>query len=254
MQPPSGKTVQLVFLHGSGHSLQARVLRGHGQFPKHHQIFQEQEEDFATVQELRAHRRRPTKSGIVSIFSGMLYCADCGEKLYYSATNNYKREHAYFFCSSFRKDTDVCSAHFIREKVVEQLVLESLQRVFAMIQVFEKRFAQEQMAAYNKERQKELTEKRRKLNGAKKRIAEIDGLIQRIYEDTASGKLSDDRYATMSIAYENEQRALKESLSTLSEDLKREMDSSDSKIKLDVTKAAHSGHLPYGGCPGGGPC
>ena len=184
-------------------------------------------EDFATVQELRAHRRRPTKSGIVSMFSSMLYCADCGEKLYYSATNNYKREHAYFFCSSFRKDTDVCSAHFIREKVVEQLVLESLQRVFAMIQVFEKRFAQEQMAVHNKERQKELAEKRRKLNAAQKRIAEIDGLIQRIYEDNASGKLSDERYATMSIAYENEQRALKESLSTLSEDLKREIDSSE---------------------------
>lgn len=49
-------------------------------------------ETFALVQQLRQHRRRPTKSGIVSIFSGLLYCADCGEKLYYSCTNNYKRE------------------------------------------------------------------------------------------------------------------------------------------------------------------
>lgn len=184
-------------------------------------------EDFKIVQGLREHRRRPTKSGIVSMFSGLLYCADCGEKLYYSATGNYKREHAYFFCSSYRKDTDVCSAHYIREKVVEQLVLESLQRVFAMIQVFEKRFAQEQLDAYGKERQKEVAEKRRKLNAAKKRIAEIDGLYQRIYEDNARGKLSDDRYATMSMAYENEQRALKESVSALTEELEHETDKAE---------------------------
>ena len=83
-------------------------------------------EVFALVQELRRHRRRPAKSGIVSMFSGLLYCADCGEKLYYSVTNNYKREQAYFFCSAYRKNSEVCSAHYIREKVVEQLVLESM--------------------------------------------------------------------------------------------------------------------------------
>ena len=55
-------------------------------------------ETFELVQELRQHRRRPTKSGIVSMFSGLLYCADCGEKLYYSVTDNYKRDKAYFFC------------------------------------------------------------------------------------------------------------------------------------------------------------
>lgn len=92
-------------------------------------------ETFELVQELRKHRRRPTKSGIVSMFSGLLYCADCGEKLYYSVTNNYKREQAYFFCSSYRKNSDVCSAHYIREKVVEQLVLESMQRVLCMYRI-----------------------------------------------------------------------------------------------------------------------
>ena len=98
-------------------------------------------EVFDLVQELRKHRRRPTKSGIVSPFSGLLYCADCGEKLYYSFSNNYKREQAYFFCSSYRKNSDVCSAHYIREKVVEQLVLESMQRIMLNVQIFEKEFA-----------------------------------------------------------------------------------------------------------------
>lgn len=68
------------------------------------------------VRELRKNKRKPTRTGIVSMFSGLVYCADCGEKLYYSATNNYKENQAYFFCSSYRKNSDVCSAHYIREK------------------------------------------------------------------------------------------------------------------------------------------
>jgi len=87
---------------------------------------------FELVQQLRQHRRRPTKSGIVSMFSGLLYCADCGEKLYYSFSNNGKREQAFFFCSSYRSNTGVCTARYIREKVVEKLVLEGLQRLFWM--------------------------------------------------------------------------------------------------------------------------
>lgn len=109
-------------------------------------------ETFNLVQELRKHRRRPAKSGIVSPFSGLLYCADCGEKLYYSFSNNYKREQAYFFCSSYRKNSDVCSAHYIREKVVEQLVLESMQRIMLNVQVFEKEFARKQMACYTEDK------------------------------------------------------------------------------------------------------
>ena len=163
-------------------------------------------EVFALVQELRMHRRRPTKSGIVSSFSGLLYCADCGEKLYYSVTNNYKREQAYFFCSSYRKNSEVCSAHYIREKVVEQIVLESMQRILLNVQAFEKEFARKQMDCYTEDKKKQLAAKRRELSKAKKRIAEIDALIQKIYEDNASGKLSDERYATLSLSYEEEQK------------------------------------------------
>ena len=166
-------------------------------------------EVFDLVQELRKHRRRPTKSGIVSPFSGLLYCADCGEKLYYSFSNNYKREQAYFFCSSYRKNSDVCSAHYIREKVVDQLVLESMQRIMLNVQVFEKEFARKQMACYTEDKKKQLAAKRRELEKAQKRIAEIDTLIQKIYEDNASGKLSDERYMTLSTSYEEEQQTLK---------------------------------------------
>ena len=133
----------------------------------------------------------------------MLYCADCGEKLYYSVTNNYKREQAYFFCSSYRKNSEVCSAHYIREKVVESLVLESMQRVMWYVQTYEKLFAQRQMEDFGEKKKKELAEKRRELDRAKRRVTEIDGIIQKLYEDNAMDRISDERFATMSMSLEN---------------------------------------------------
>ena len=66
--------------------------------------------------------------------------------------------------------------------------------------IFEEEFARKQMECYSEDKKKELAEKHRELNKAKRRIAEIDGLIQKLYEDNARGKLSDDRYATLSMA------------------------------------------------------
>ena len=202
--------------------------------PEEWQIFKDthpaiiDRETFALVQELRKHRRRPTKSGIVSPFSSLLYCADCGEKLYYSVTNNYKREQAYFFCSSYRKNSDVCSAHYIRERVVEQIVLESMQRILLNVQAFEKEFARKQMDCYTEDKKKQLAVKRRELSKAKKRIAEIDTLIQKVYEDNASGKLSDERYATLSLSYEEEQKTLKSAVPEMQAYLETETDKTES--------------------------
>ena len=177
-------------------------------FPNAHPAIIDRE-TFALVQNFRQHRRRPDRTGIVSMFSGLLYCSDCGEKLYYSSTNNYKQEQAYFFCSSYRKNTDLCSAHYIREKVVEQLVLEGLQRLLWYVQVYEKRFAQEQMERFGLQEKKELTAKSQELDKAKQRVSEIDQLIQKSYEDMSKGLLSEERFATLTVSLETEQKQLK---------------------------------------------
>ena len=88
-------------------------------------------------------------------------------------------------------------------------MLESMQRILLNVQAFEKEFARKQMDCYTEDKKKQLAAKRRELSKAKKRIAEIDTLIQKIYEDNASGKLSDERYATLSLSYEEEQKTLK---------------------------------------------
>lgn len=92
------------------------------------------------------------------------------------------------------------------------------------VQVFENEFARKQMACYTEEKKKQLAAKRRELEKAQTRIAEIDTLIQKIYEDNASGKLSDERYATLSTSYEAEQQMLKAAVPEIQEYLETETD------------------------------
>ena len=189
-------------------------------------------ETFALVQDLRQHRRRPNRTGILSMFSSLLYCADCSQKLYFGSSRSGKREQAYFFCSSYRKNSSVCSAHYIQEQAVEQLILEGLQRLLWYIQVYEKRFAQEQMERFGLQEKKELTAKRRELDKAKQRVAEIDQLIQKSYEDMTKGLLSEERFATLTVSLENEQRQLKVDIPALENSLNATADKADDLQKF----------------------
>ena len=81
------------------------------------------------VQELRKNKRRPTKTGRTSMFSGLLYCADCGAKLYFCTCNTYKDDSQnHFVCSNYKSNTGSCQIHYIREQVLYRIVLESIQR------------------------------------------------------------------------------------------------------------------------------
>ena len=96
------------------------------------------------------------------------------------------------------------------------------------MQAFEKEFARKQMDCYTEDKKKQLAAKHQELSKAKKRIAEIDTLIQTIYEDNASGKLSDERYATLSRSYEEEQKTLKAAVPELQSFLETETDKTES--------------------------
>ena len=124
-------------------------------------------------------------------------------------------------------DTDNCTAHYIRERAVKEIVLENIQRVFLNIQAYEKEFARKQMDCYTEEKRKELAAKQRELNRIKKRIEEIDNLIIRIYEDNVSGKISDERFEYFSKRYESEQQELKAKIPNLENYLNSETDKSD---------------------------
>lgn len=179
---------------------------------------------FKLVQKIREGRHRQTRTGKVSIFSGLVFCEDCGQKMYYQSGKKDRRDPPHFMCSSYSKNPDTCTSHYIGEKTLTNLVLESMRRVFLNIQAFEKEFVRKQVESYDSDKKKELTAKRRELKKAKKRIAEIDKLIQRIYEDNVIGKLSDERFATLSNTYETEQKELKEKLPEMESYLEAETD------------------------------
>nr|WP_325305609.1 DUF4368 domain-containing protein [uncultured Oscillibacter sp.] len=92
---------------------------------------------------------------------------------------------------------------------MEQSVLESLQRLLRYVQVFERKSAQEQMERFGLQEKKTLTVKCRELGRANVRVAEIDQLIQKSYEDTTKGLLTEERFATLTASLETEQKQLK---------------------------------------------
>lgn len=90
------------------------------------------------VQELRKNKRRPTKTGKTNMFSGIAYCADCGEKLYYCTSNHFEKRQDHFVCStSIKKGTEICGSHFIRAVVLEQGVLAHLNYVISFVANYE---------------------------------------------------------------------------------------------------------------------
>ena len=166
-------------------------------------------ETFAIVKELRKNKRRPTREGKVSMFSGLLFCKDCGSKMYFCTAKNFSKEQNWFTCAKARKNKEQCTAHFIREVYLEKAVLESMRRVFWFARCYEELFVKQLQEKSVQEAKKELARKKRELEKTEKRIAELDKLFMRIYEDNVSGKLSDDHFSKMSIIYEDEQREKK---------------------------------------------
>lgn len=138
------------------------------------------------VQELRKNKRRPTRTGKTNLFSGIVRCADCGEKLYYCTSKNFEARQDHFVCSTSRlKGKEVCPTHFIRAVVLEQGVLAHMRLVIACVSTHEERFRAAMGAKRKAEAKKELAAKRRQLTQAERRIEELNRLFKRIYEDNA---------------------------------------------------------------------
>ena len=172
------------------------------------------------VQELRKNKRRPTKTGRTSMFSGLLYCADCGAKLYFCTCNTYKdNSQNHFVCSNYKSNTGSCKIHYIREQVLYRIVLETIRQTLSYVRMFRKDFKLEMLAQDEESRKAELAEKQKALSGAKKRMEDLDRIIQHIYEDNVLGKLSDSRYLKLSRQYEKEQAEIEQLAAVLEREI-----------------------------------
>lgn len=183
---------------------------------------------WARVQELRKNKRRPTRTGKTNMFSGIVRCADCGEKLYYCTSKNFEARQDHFVCSTSRlRGKGVCSTHFIRAVILEQGVLAHMRLTIACVANHEEQFRKAMGAKQKAEAKRELAAKRRQLTQAERRIEELDRLFKRTYEDNANGKLSDSRFQMLSDDYEQEQEELREKLSRLNEEINEQEEQSE---------------------------
>ena len=191
------------------------------------------EETFYRVQELRKNKRRPARTGKSNMFSGIVRCANCGEKLYYCTSNSFESRQDHFVCSTSRKKgKDVCDTHFIRAVVLEEGTLQHMRMVISCVASYEDAFRRALGAKRSAEVRKELAAKRRMLQKSENRLAELDRLFKRIYEDMVNGKLSESRFQMLSEDYEKEQADLRIKIEMLEEEIQNQEDQADNVDKF----------------------
>ncbi len=175
------------------------------------------QEIFDIVQNIRNGRRRLTPMGEMPTLSGMLYCADCGAKLYQVRARGWTHEQEHFVCATYRKRKGQCSSHQIHNVQVERILLSEINRMMAFIREREDEFVELLTKNNEKALNRQLRDSTRELEQSMQRISKLDSIIQRLYEDNLDGRISDERFARMTATYEQEQKDLEARVITLRE-------------------------------------
>ena len=130
--------------------------------------------------------------GEMPVLSGMLFCADCGAKLYQVRARGWTHEQEHFVCATYRKQKGKCTSHQIRNVQVEQILLVEINRMLAFVRERESEFAELLAKKNERDLNRQFRECSRELEQATQRITKLDSIIQRPYEDDLNGKISDD--------------------------------------------------------------
>ena len=196
------------------------------------------------VQELRKTVRRVDTNGEGSLLTGKLYCADCGGKMHYRRSTTRaardwrgipnggtERTSAGFNCSTYNSSRkqykQVCFSHSIKEDTVKQLILETIRYALKSVRMDEAAFIKNMRSASEVRDKGEVKKLKADFSKKKKRFADLDLLIKKVYEDNAMGKLPDRRYEMLSSDYEKEQQELEISMQEIREKLAQFEDDTD---------------------------
>ena len=183
------------------------------------------QEVFDTVQRLRGTPRRIDKIGKANPLTGLVFCKDCGAKLYNSRQSKdyyveerhgkvYKHKTSdHYTCSTYNLGSSafkkVCSSHFIRTAVLRELVLDTIREISGYVRQNEAEFVEKIREASEVKQEETAKAHKKQLAKNERRIAELDKLFQKVYEDNAAERLSYERYTQLSTTYEQEQAELK---------------------------------------------
>lgn len=189
-------------------------------FENHHEPIIDRE-TWERVQELRKQRKRPNRYDEVGLFSGILFCADCGSVMYQQRYQTDKRKQDCYICGSYKKRTADCTAHFIRTDLLTAGVLSNLRKVTSYAAKHEARFMKLLIEQNEDGDRRRNAAKKKELEAAEKRIAELSAIFKRLYEDSVTGRISDERFTELSADYEAEQKELKEHAARLREELSK---------------------------------
>ena len=157
--------------------------------------------------------------GEMSPLSGLIYCADCGKKMYLCRCTTMKQKE-YFNCSTYRKKKrKYCTSHQITVEALAVIIQDDLRRMIYFAQTLRKNVATRTG--------KELKEYSKEIKTSEERIERLDKIIESLYEDKVEGKISEERYLKMSDTYETEQAGLKERVKTLKSEIAKAKEDDD---------------------------
>jgi len=193
------------------------------------------QETWDAVQKVREGKRRRNNMGEIDKYSGLLYCADCGSKLYFVRGKSIKPSDYNFICSRYRKHIgeQLCTAHRIREVALDEIILEEIRRITYYARTKTREFVEFINKKSSSENRRELTAKTNELGKLEKRNTELNALFKRLYEDNVLGKITNEQFRMLSDGYNSEQRTIAEQIPILQKQIE-ELKASSTNVERFV--------------------
>jgi hypothetical protein len=200
-------------------------------FPNTHEPLID-EETFEMAQKRIKSRRRSTKNGHIDMYSSLVFCGDCGTKMYCSQKQT---GFVSYTCGKYRNSrnriVDVCSIHYIRQAVLDELILADINRVLECVQNNRQLFIENALKSAEKRQLSVSASEKKSYDKAKKRFSELDKIFKKLYEDRVLERISDQQFSNLTADFESEKAKLKEVITTY-ETAKSDFE----KSKQDIAK------------------
>ena len=170
-------------------------------------------ETWDIVQRVRQHKRRRTNMDEQNKYSGLVVCADCGSTMVLHRAHTMSASYNHFTCRTYKKEgAEVCTAHYIREQILDEVVLEDIRRVTARAREHPREFAAYISGKQSAELQREIRRRKKGLTALNQRARELDAIFKRLYEDSVLGRITAEQFRALSGSYTEEMATLKEKI------------------------------------------